>query len=388
MPNDKSVEKIQQIEKELNTSFPERKNVIRGILTAILASEHVLLLGPPGTGKSLLARTVSNSLFQSSYYELLLTKFTTPEEVFGPVSFSGLKQDKFNRITEGFAADKKFVLLDEIFKASSAILNTLLTLMNERVFHNGGKPQKTPLEILMGLSNEYPQDDSLKALYDRILVKFWVDYIGDRDSLASLIENGVDSVKTRLTEEDLNSLREKVINFQFTKANINTLLDIKAAIESDGFIASDRTWVKCAKIIKAHAVLNGRDKVNSNDFTILSDVLWKEHKDREKLHSIIGNAADPYGARAESIIDAVKTAMRSLPDISLLQSGQKTKVELTAEIAQISGQVVSRKDALLDVIDEMNGETNDTINEAKQTVQIAIEQIQKLSSEVIMFRAQ
>jgi MoxR-like ATPase len=389
MSNDKSAqEKIGQLEKELNTSFPERKNVIRGILTALIAGEHALMLGPPGTAKSLLARSISNAMAQGDFFEILLTKFTTVDEVFGPVSFSALKKDQFARITEGYAADKKVIFLDEIFKSSSAILNSLLTLMNERIFHNNGKPQKTPLEVVIGASNEYPQDDSLKALYDRFLFKYWVDYIGDQDSLSKLIsKGGIDKINTLINAEDLTELRKKTCSFKLSDNDVKTLLEIKAAVEAEGFIASDRTWVKCAKIVKARAILSGRDKITSSDYMILADILWKEHKDRDKLHTLIGNAADPYGARAEAIIDAVKTAMRDLPDFSLLESGQKTKPEMIAMISAVSGQVASRRDTLLDTIEEMDDTSNDTIDEAKTVIEASTKQIASFMDKVTWYRA-
>lgn len=379
--------RIAALEAELNSMFPERGQVTRGALTALIAGEHALMLGPPGTAKSLFARTISDATAGGNYFEILLTKFTTVEEVFGPVSFSALKQDRFERMTDGYAADRKVLFFDEIFKSSSAILNCFLTLMNERKYHNGGKPQATPLEMVLAASNEYPQDDSLKALYDRFLFKYWVDYIGDRDSLAGLITaGGVGTVQNKLEAGDLDALRAAVNSFAFANGDVETLLNIKAAVEAEGFTASDRTWVKAAKVIKARAVLCGRSSVSSADFMILSDILWKEHKDRDKLHTIIGNAADPYGARAEAITDAVKTAMRDLPEFSLLESGAKTKVEMIKAITDVNAQVMSRFDALTKAIDEMEGE-NEAMSEAKVTVESAMQQVQDLMSKVTFFRA-
>ncbi len=380
--------RLRAVSTDLDNAFPERGNIIRGTLTALLAQEHVLVLGPPGTAKSLLARTLADAVCggrEDPFFEILLTKFTTVEEVYGPISFTALKNDKYKRMLDGYAATKEIWFFDEIFKCSSALLNCNLTAMNERRFHNGGVPVDIPLEMLIAASNEYPQDDSLRALFDRFSFKFWVDYIGDRDALARLLKAGGVGTVGCLEHGDLDVLRRSVCSMQFTDGNISTLLDVKAAVENEGFVASDRTWVKAIKIIKARAVLGGRDGVASTDYMALSDVLWAEHKDRDKLNTVIGNAADPYGARAESIVDAVRTSMKKLPDISLLKTGAKTKVEFMRELSEISGEVTSRRDASIEAQSEVPD--NEALTEATGTAEEAMGQITALMSEVTWYRS-
>jgi MoxR-like ATPase len=130
---------IQQLRTDLAARFPERKDVIDGALAAVLAGEHVLVLGPPGTAKSALARAIAQA-FGGAYFERLLTKFSTPEELFGAISLKALEQDRFARVVTGKLPEAEFAFVDEVFKANSAILNSLLTLVNERVFHNDGQP--------------------------------------------------------------------------------------------------------------------------------------------------------------------------------------------------------------------------------------------------------
>ena len=130
------MKKFQQLRADLNARFPERRSVIDGALAAVLAGEHVLLLGPPGTAKSALVRAIAKA-FDGIYFEHLLTRFTTPEELFGPISLKGLEQDRFERVIAGKLPEAELGSLDEVFKAGSAILNSLLALVNERIFHNG-----------------------------------------------------------------------------------------------------------------------------------------------------------------------------------------------------------------------------------------------------------
>jgi MoxR-like ATPase len=381
-----AMDKVHQIEEELCEAFPERQPLVRGMLTAAIAGEHGLMLGPPGSAKSLFARKFAECVAGGSFFENLLTKFTTMEELFGPVSFKALKEDRYERILDGHACSRRVWFMDEIFKSSTAILNSFLTAMQERVFHNGGQPQDIPLEIMIGASNEYPQDESLAALYDRFSIKFWVDYIADDDALATLLERGgIVEPKTRLDSDDLAALRNAACHVVFTKSNVDTLLKIKAALTAEGFVISDRTWIKSTKMIKARAIVSGRGNVVTSDFMVLADMLWKEHKDRPRLKELIGNAADPYGSRAEAIVDGVKAAMGSLPSIDLLKSGQKSKVEMINDIGKISGAVSAERDKILDVQNEA-GDDNEFISEAREIVEKAMEQVDELSKQVMWFR--
>src|SRR5690349_21877038 len=167
---------IQQFRQELNARFPERRDVIDGALCAVLAGEHVLLLGPPGTAKSALVRALAQA-FGGRYFERLLTKFSTPEELFGPISLKALEQDRYARVVSDKLPEAHFAFVDEVFKANSAILNSLLTAMNERLFHNDGAPLAMPLVSLFGASNELPDGKELEALFDRFLLRFDVQYL-------------------------------------------------------------------------------------------------------------------------------------------------------------------------------------------------------------------
>src|SRR6266508_697306 len=167
---------IHQLRKELSTRFPERREVIDGALCAVLAGEHVLLLGPPGTAKSALVRAIAQA-FGGTYFERLLTKFSTPEELFGPISLAALEKDRYSRVVTGKLPEAHFAFADEVFKANSAILNSLLTAMNERLFHNDGAPTQMPLVALFGASNELPDGKELEALFDRFLLRFDVQYL-------------------------------------------------------------------------------------------------------------------------------------------------------------------------------------------------------------------
>src|SRR5271163_4516265 len=193
-----SLSKLSSIREELNHLILERADLIDGALCALLSASHVLIIGPPGTAKSMLADELCRRIDGAEYFQWLLTKFSTPEEIFGAVSLKGLEQDDYRRVTTDKLPEAHIAFLDEIFKANSSILNALLTLINERIFHNGRERVRVPLITLFGASNELPDEEELTALYDRFMLRFLADYIGEEFRFLKMMAGGPERARTTL----------------------------------------------------------------------------------------------------------------------------------------------------------------------------------------------
>ena len=254
----------------------------------------MLLLGSPGTGKSMLVTEWSKHITDAKYFAWMLSKFSTPEELFGPFSINALENDRYLRVTAGKLPDAHFGFIDEIFKAGAAILNSMLTVLNERIFYNDGVPVKTPLISIIGASNEIPEeDDGLDALYDRFQMKFLVKPIHEAGNFKSMLKHKLPTCETTLSLEDIVEAKKQVAKVEMSDAMIDLLLKIRGAVGSTDIQVTDRTYKTCEKLLKAEAWINGRDSVDDQDFLFLQHVLWSNTKQIRKAASIVLDAVNP-----------------------------------------------------------------------------------------------
>jgi len=312
-------DKIAALRNDLVTRFPERANVIDGSMAAVLSGEHVLLLGPPGTAKSALVRCIAQA-FGGVYFERLLTKFSTPEELFGPISLKALEQDRFARVTVGKLPTAEFAFIDEVFKASSAILNSLLSVINERTFANDGQPMPVPLVSMFGASNELPEGKELEALFDRFLLRFEVGYLLRPSNLRAVLVAPDPAPSVTLDMPVLRQAQQAAAKTKVTDATVDAMIGIRDALKAEGIVASDRRWKKSIKIVQASAWTMGEKATCPEDLALLTDSLWREPKERPKVAKIVGKLADPVGTQAVEILDA---ARETAEKVAALKSGDR-----------------------------------------------------------------
>lgn len=309
----------------------ERKEIVAQTLLALLAGESVFLYGPPGTAKSLIARRVSKVFATEEgdirYFEYLMNRFSTPDEVFGPVSIAELKKDRYVRKTEGYLPDAHIAFLDEIWKAGPAILNSLLTLVNERKFRNDGKVQNAPLIGLVAASNEIPDaGQGLEALYDRFIMRLKVDPMSERENFEKFLE--AESIgeeiqlkrNSRFAKAELEELGTCAEKASLSKEVLDIVHAIRAQLADAKIYVSDRRWKKGVKILKTAAVLCGRGEVLPVDAMLLSSILWSKPEDVEKVGEFVRRAVadnSPYQhAELDRLVDDLQQKEAAWKDMA------------------------------------------------------------------------
>jgi len=358
---------------ELSKPFVAREEEAKVIVLALLTREHAVLIGEPGTAKSALIRRAAQIL-NMKCFTYLLTKYTEPSELFGPLDINALKQGKYVRITTNKLPDAEIVFLDEIFRANSAILNTLLTIMNERVFYDGYTEIRVKLWSLFGASNEVPEDPELEALYDRFLLRHLVKPVTDdrwRDLLRaawSIERDGYPPPSIVVDRETLEKLHRAI--FQVDLSPIESkLLKIFSILESKNVHLTDRRKGKALKVIAAHALLNGRTTAATEDLIVLKYVAPRDVDDFEKVNIILSEelkTAYRYLRELEEIAMSVREVdsyVSSFPSISsrfveyrlieIYRDLESTKERVLAMLNETNDDAVRKK--VCEVVEMIDG---------------------------------
>ena len=324
---------------QLHGAFIGRDAEVDALLMAVVGRTHLLLLGPPGTAKSLITSVFSQAI-GGRYFQRLLTPFTTPEEVMGPYDLGALDAGRYERAVDGYLPTAEVAFLDEVFKANSAILNSLLTLLNERQFDQGNTRISCPLEVCVGASNEYPADASLEALYDRFMLRRWVEYVPTRADRLALLQapDPASQVMVRLTEEDVSNLQALVSQVTIPETVLEALLDVTETLGRDhGLVVSDRRLRSSLRLIQAHALLRGRMEATTRDLMVLADSVWHRHEQRPAVVSTILEITAPALLEAQKIADSAREVydgigdFRNCPDLASHLSKVQSMEDLLVE---------------------------------------------------------
>jgi MoxR-like ATPase len=300
-------DKFYAIEQELNRIFVERNETIRGIILATLAKTNILLLGPAGVAKSALIKQWNRRIKNAVYFEWLLTKFSTPEELFGPPSFKAIENDQYRRVTSGKLSDESTntAFIDEIFKANSSILNSMLTILNERIFYNDGAPTKLNLFTIAGASNEVPEtDDNLDAFFDRFLLKYHIEYIKEDGNFARMLENDLDAEPENfITKQEILEAQEAIKTIKFSNEMMQIYIKMRKTLSTESFHVSDRTYKLVINLLKAQAWLSGRESVDTPDFEILKHVVWTLPDQKKRAQGLILDIIAPEKKRILELLE-------------------------------------------------------------------------------------
>lgn len=323
---------ILDLVEQCSQGLVERRTLVEAIVLAAVAGEHVLVIGPPGTAKSEAARRVARGL-GGRYFEYLLGKFSEPSELFGPVDLRKLKEGVLETATEGMLPEAEIAFLDEVFAGSTAILNSLLTLLNERVFRRGSTRLQCPLRVCIGASNALPEDESLAAFADRFLVRCFVEPVSD-SQLEVLLAGGRRQPiiqACQLADLDALSQRARLVDLSQVQPMLAQAL---RRLRKEGLGLSDRRSVRAQNLIAAAAALADRDQATPADLwplVLAVPSAGEQQLARQCLEEVLAQSDNPSLFRlAEEVSAAQQVRARRLLEVGqalLAEAGDALRVE-------------------------------------------------------------
>ena len=340
------LERFKLLLQEMNRGIYEKNTEISLSLLAALAGESVILLGPPGVAKSMVARQLKTAFRDARSFEYLMSRFSTPDEIFGPVSIQKLKtSDTYERAVEGYLPTADVVFLDEIWKAGPAIQNTLLTVINEKIFRNGNREMHLPLKLLVAASNELPaKGEGLEALWDRFVIRIEsrpikleknframlleapTDFLGPTDFTDSTDSSGsmgkcgftdsadfsdsTDFSDLKITAEEYAEWVEKICKIGVKEEVLDAIsairkslraVNVDEAAERRNIYVSDRRWKNIVRLLRTSAFMQDREEVDICDLLSIYHCLWQEPEERDAIRSIVIRAL--FSPFAEKLVE-------------------------------------------------------------------------------------
>lgn len=323
------LERFKQLLGEMNRGIYEKETEISLSLLAALAGESIILLGPPGVAKSMVARQLKTAFREAQSFEYLMSRFSTPDEIFGPVSIQKLKtSDTYERAVEGYLPTADVVFLDEIWKAGPAIQNTLLTVINEKIFRNGNREMHLPLKLLVAASNELPaKGEGLEALWDRFVIRIesrpikleknframlldsHADFLGPTDFTDSTDFSGftgglghadfadnADFSDLKITSEEYAGWTERIDKIGVKIEVLDAIsairkslraVNVDEAAERRNIYVSDRRWKNIVRLLRTSAFMQDREEVDICDLLPIYHCLWQEPEERDAIRNIV-----------------------------------------------------------------------------------------------------
>ena len=322
------LERFQRLLRDMNRGIYEKETEISLSLLAALAGESVILLGPPGVAKSMVARQLKTGFRDARSFEYLMSRFSTPDEIFGPVSIQKLKSsDTYERAVEGYLPTADVVFLDEIWKAGPAIQNTLLTVINEKIFRNGNREMRLPLKLLVAASNELPaKGEGLEALWDRFVIRIESRPIRQEKNFRSMLlevkraEQGVDEESCLVAEGkahpnsispeeyaewscaiDRVGVKEEVLDMISAIRKLLRTVNVDEAEERRNIYVSDRRWKNIMRLLRTSAFMQDRAEVDVCDLLPIYHCLWQEPEERDAIRTLVIRAL--FASHADKLVE-------------------------------------------------------------------------------------
>jgi MoxR-like ATPase len=371
------LERFKQLLGEMNRGIYEKETEISLSLLAALAGESIILLGPPGVAKSMVARQLKTAFRDAQSFEYLMSRFSTPDEIFGPVSIQKLKtSDTYERAVEGYLPTADVVFLDEIWKAGPAIQNTLLTVINEKIFRNGNREMHLPLKLLVAASNELPaKGEGLEALWDRFVIRIesrpikleknframlldsHADFLGPTDSTdfsgftgglghADFADNA-DFSDLKITSEEYAEWTERIDKIGVKIEVLDAIsairkslraVNVDEAAERRNIYVSDRRWKNIVRLLRTSAFMQDREEVDICDLLPIYHCLWQEPEERDAIRNIVIRAL--FSPFADKLVE-MKNALAEDIKYHRVRRNPEDRRDYEGEIENLSDGLTS-----------------------------------------------
>ena len=343
-------ENLQNLRGSLNLACLERTNIIDGLLASIISQQNAFLLGAPGTGKSDLVRKITGAIAGARYFGYLLSPTSDPSELFGPVKITKLMEDEYTRDTDGYLPDAHIAFLDELFRGNSAVLNSLLTILNERQYHNGKTTIQTPLQSIVAATNSWPEEESLQAFSDRFLFRPTVNFIQKPANKATLDAWGLGlvdrpEVGVLMTMQDLVALQQEAKKLPVSEDFLEKFSGIWDHLATRNITVSDRRRVQILRFLQAYAVVQGDDQLmpehchqtlehmaytTPDDQQVIREVVEQEVPSADRTVAVIGRAASSVMQEFQGLVNG--SAAKTQPGLSGLN---ELAVKLTKNLKEM-----------------------------------------------------
>jgi MoxR-like ATPase len=304
-------ERLTKIIDEMNLTHKERGDIITGMWTAAVAQQHFLLIGPGGTGKSMVVRDLAARIKGATYFEKALDETSTPDEVLGPPDIKTMvEQGKTRRVTTGMLPEATHAFIDEFFNANGPTLHSTMPLLNERIHHNNGQPTPIPLRSGFMGTNKLNADVDMAALWDRVHHRHPVKYVSDREHLQALVTEAVlrragqENEFTTVTLEEMDAAHQESLQIPVPDATYAVFLDLVEALRREGVEVSTRRIVEGMVGVLATAWLNGHtDGVKVGDLGVLQNMFWTLQDQISTVRSVVLDATNPGEKKALELLE-------------------------------------------------------------------------------------
>lgn len=362
-------QKFDALESTLNLELVERRAEVTGAMTVLVANSTMFLLGPPGTAKSMLPNRISAYIADMKHFDILMTKFTQDSEVFGPTSLAALEHDRFERMIDGYLPTADSAMLDECFKANSSILNSLLWLINERKYRHGKTVIKVPLGPIFTASNEIYQDDSLLALYDRLMVRYQVDSVRDNSNFQKMLTTQrPDNPDPILHWSEVQQAQAEARAVVVPAEVIDALTELRKNLHDEGIEPSERRFVNSLDLIRASAWLDECDIADIEHMGILTHVFWDQPEQIPQVQELVLKLANPVQVEALEMLNAINKMAEEVSKAT----NEDDKVRIGNEV---NGKLRRARDELEDLRKRAgSGKRSKVLDEVQDRLRLVTEQ--------------